>query len=119
MRPKSELTNWTNRRVGAICGLTRTVNLYQAKTQLSALVEALLWLEGGSPKLSRRVFGRIFVTDQFVFVSAATFWEIAIKTRSGTPSIGCWRRNAAIEGSVWSPPTQPYVGVEVAFVWAA
>ena len=95
-------------------------------------------LEGGSPKLSRRVFDPISATDQPIFVSAATFWEIAIKRRSGklvfkgsvremaaavgftelaigrampnwrapsigsrrTRSIGCWRRNAAIEGSV-------------------
>ena len=43
----------------------------------------LLWLEGGSPKLSRRVVDLISTTDQSIFVSAATFWEIAIKRRSG------------------------------------
>ena len=42
-----------------------------------------LWLESGSPRLSDAVRERIVQFDSRVFVSAASFWEIAIKRRAG------------------------------------
>jgi len=43
----------------------------------------LLWFESGSPKLARDIRKRIVHFDSRVFVSAASFWEIAIKRRMG------------------------------------
>jgi PIN domain nuclease of toxin-antitoxin system len=42
-----------------------------------------LWLESGSPKLAIDIRERIIRFDGRVFVSAASFWEIAIKRRTG------------------------------------
>ena len=43
----------------------------------------LLWLDAGSSRLSERTRALILRTDQAVYVSAASFWEIAIKRRDG------------------------------------
>jgi PIN domain nuclease of toxin-antitoxin system len=42
-----------------------------------------LWFDLGSPRLVERVRSVISRTDQPVYVSAASFWEIAIKRRDG------------------------------------
>ena len=42
-----------------------------------------LWLESGSPKLAGDVRERIVHADRRVFISAASFWEMAIKRRAG------------------------------------
>jgi len=42
-----------------------------------------LWFDLGSPRLSERVRSLISRTDHAVYVSAASFWEIAVKRRDG------------------------------------
>jgi len=42
-----------------------------------------LWFDAGSQRLRPKVRKLIALTEQSVFVSAATFWEIAIKRRTG------------------------------------
>jgi PIN domain nuclease of toxin-antitoxin system len=42
-----------------------------------------LWLDAGSSRLSERMRALILRTEQAVYVSAASFWEIAIKRRDG------------------------------------
>ncbi len=42
-----------------------------------------LWFDLGSPRLSERTRSLISRTDQTVYVSAVSFWEIAIKRRDG------------------------------------
>ena len=42
-----------------------------------------LWFDLGSPRLSERTRTLILHTDQTVYISAASFWEIAIKRRDG------------------------------------
>jgi PIN domain nuclease of toxin-antitoxin system len=42
-----------------------------------------LWLDAGSPRLSERTRALVLRTDQAVYVSAASFWEIAVKRREG------------------------------------
>jgi len=52
---------------------------------LSFLVDThvFLWFESESPRLSGRARALIRRTDEGVYVSAASFWEIAIKRRGG------------------------------------
>ena len=45
--------------------------------------QVFLWLDAGSSRLSERTRALILRTDQAVYVSAASFWEIAIKRRDG------------------------------------
>jgi PIN domain nuclease of toxin-antitoxin system len=42
-----------------------------------------LWFDLGSPRLPERTRSLISRTDQTVYVSAVSFWEIAIKRRDG------------------------------------
>ena len=42
-----------------------------------------LWLDAGSSRLSNKARSAILRTDETVYVSAASFWEIAIKRREG------------------------------------
>ena len=42
-----------------------------------------LWLESGSSRLAGNIRERIVHSDQRVFISAASFWEMAIKRRAG------------------------------------
>jgi PIN domain nuclease of toxin-antitoxin system len=42
-----------------------------------------LWFDLGSPRLSEGTRSLISRTDEAVYVSAASFWEIAIKRRDG------------------------------------
>ena len=42
-----------------------------------------LWFESDSPRLAKRTRALIRRTDQAVYLSAASFWEIAIKRRLG------------------------------------
>ena len=42
-----------------------------------------LWLDAGSPRLPDRTRALILGADETVYVSAASFWEIAIKRRDG------------------------------------
>ena len=52
---------------------------------MSLLVGAhvFLWFESGSAKLSQALRKTIAQSDERVFISAASFWEIAIKRRAG------------------------------------
>jgi PIN domain nuclease of toxin-antitoxin system len=52
---------------------------------LSLLVDThvFLWFESDSPRLSKRARALIRRTDEAVYLSAASFWEIAIKRRGG------------------------------------
>ena len=45
--------------------------------------QVFLWLDAGSSRLPGRTRALILRTDQAVYVSAASFWEIAIKRRDG------------------------------------
>lgn len=56
-----------------------------------------LWLDAGSPRLSKRARALILRTDQAVYVSAASFWEIAIKRRDGKLSYEGAPRTAAAD----------------------
>ncbi len=42
-----------------------------------------LWFDLGPPRLSERTRSLISRTEQIVYVSAVSFWEIAIKRRDG------------------------------------
>lgn len=42
-----------------------------------------LWFDASSPRLAERIRLLIARTDQTIFVSAASFWEVAIKRRDG------------------------------------
>ncbi len=42
-----------------------------------------LWFDASSPRLAERTRLLIARTDQTIFVSAASFWEVAIKRRDG------------------------------------
>jgi PIN domain nuclease of toxin-antitoxin system len=42
-----------------------------------------LWFEFGSTRLSESARDRILRTDRTVYISAISFWEIAIKRRAG------------------------------------
>ena len=52
---------------------------------MSLLVDThvFLWFESDSPRLSKRARALIRRTDEAVYLSAASFWEIAIKRRGG------------------------------------
>jgi PIN domain nuclease of toxin-antitoxin system len=70
---------------------------------LSALIDThvFLWFQTRSPKLSARVRALIEDPDQTIFMSAASFWEIAIKRRSGKLALqGPLRLAAADSGLV-------------------
>jgi PIN domain nuclease of toxin-antitoxin system len=54
-----------------------------------------LWLESGSPKLPGEFRQRIVRFDQRIFVSAASFREIAVKRRTGRLVLGGSPRAAA------------------------
>lgn len=45
--------------------------------------QVLLWLDVRSPRLSEQTCALVLRTDRAVYVSAASFWEIAIKRRDG------------------------------------
>jgi PIN domain nuclease of toxin-antitoxin system len=58
-------------------------------------------LDAGSPRHSERTRARVLAADEDVLVSAASFWEIAIKRRNGKLIYdGAPRRAAADAGSV-------------------
>jgi PIN domain nuclease of toxin-antitoxin system len=50
---------------------------------LSLLIDThvFLWLDAFSPRLSETIRARILAADEAAHVSAASFWEIAIKRR--------------------------------------
>ena len=52
---------------------------------MSLLVDThvFLWFEAGSTVLSRQARARLERADEAAYVSAATFWEIAVKRRLG------------------------------------
>lgn len=52
---------------------------------MSLLIDThvFLWFESGSAKLGPRLRRTIARSEQRVFISAASFWEIAIKRRTG------------------------------------
>jgi PIN domain nuclease of toxin-antitoxin system len=54
-----------------------------------------LWLESNSPKLARDIRERIVRFDGRLFVSAVSFWEIAIKRRTGKLALSGSPRAAA------------------------
>lgn len=63
-----------------------------------------LWFEMGSIRLSRALRKTIARSDERVFVSAASFWEIAIKRRLGKLVVeGSPRAAAAAAGFVELP----------------
>lgn len=63
-----------------------------------------LWFESGSDKLSPALRQTIAESDDRVFVSAASFWEIAIKRRIGKLVLeGSPRAAAAAAGFVELP----------------
>ncbi len=45
--------------------------------------QVFLWFEFGSTRLSESARDRILRTERTVYVSAVSFWEIAIKRRAG------------------------------------
>ena len=45
--------------------------------------QVFLWFEAGSPRLSKQAQAVLRRTDVAVYISAASFWEIAIKRRLG------------------------------------
>ncbi len=45
--------------------------------------QVFLWFEAGSSRLAERARALIVRTDRTVYVSAVSFWEIAIKRRAG------------------------------------
>lgn len=51
---------------------------------MSVLIDThvFIWFQTGSPRLSRRVRALIEDPDQTIYMSAASFWEIAIKRRA-------------------------------------
>ena len=58
-----------------------------------------LWFQSGSRRLSNRARTLIRGTEQAVYVSAASFWEIAIKRRAGKLAFrGSAREAAAAAG---------------------
>jgi PIN domain nuclease of toxin-antitoxin system len=70
---------------------------------LSVLIDTHVFLlfQTGSPRLSRRVRGLIEDSNQTVYLSAASFWEIAIKRRAGKLAFdGPLRAAAADSGLV-------------------
>ena len=66
---------------------------------LSLLLDThvFLWFESDSPRLSKRARALIRRTEQIVYVSAASFWEIAIKRRAGKIVYDGSARTAASE----------------------
>ena len=48
--------------------------------------QVFLWLDAGSSRLSERTRALSLRTDQAVYVSAATFWEITIKPNFPFPA---------------------------------
>ncbi|NWF84059.1 MAG: type II toxin-antitoxin system VapC family toxin [Bryobacteraceae bacterium] len=55
----------------------------EAKAQLSALIELLLWWLDDNPALSRAARELIAQPENTIFVSAATMWEIWLKASLG------------------------------------
>jgi PIN domain nuclease of toxin-antitoxin system len=63
-----------------------------------------LWFEMGSTRLSQALRKTIARSDERVFISAASFWEIAIKRRTGKLVLdGSPRAAAAAAGFVELP----------------
>ncbi len=66
--------------------------------------QVFLWFESGSTRLSEALRKTIARSDQRVFISAASFWEIAIKRRTGKLVLdGSPRAAAAAAGFVELP----------------
>ena len=73
---------------------------------MSLLIDthAFLWFESGSARLSEALRKTIAQSDERVFISAASFWEIAIKRRTGKLVLdGSPRAAAAAAGFVELP----------------
>ena len=73
---------------------------------MSLLVDThvFLWFEMGSTRLSQALRKTIAQSDERVFISAASFWEIAIKRRTGKLVLdGSPRAAAAAAGFVELP----------------
>ena len=73
---------------------------------MSLLVDThvFLWFESGSARLSEALRKTIAQSDERVFISAASFWEIAIKRRIGKLVLeGSPRAAAAAAGFVELP----------------
>ena len=64
---------------------------------MSLLIDThvFLWFQTGSPSLSQRVRALIEDPNQTVYLSAASFWEIAIKRRAGKLALSGPLRAAA------------------------
>ena len=64
---------------------------------MSLLIDThvFLWFETGSARLSRRARTLIEDANQAAYVSAASFWEIAIKRRAGKLQFNGSARSAA------------------------
>jgi PIN domain nuclease of toxin-antitoxin system len=66
--------------------------------------QVFLWFEMGSTRLSEALRKTIARSDERVFISAASFWEIAIKRRTGKLVLdGSPRAAAAAAGFVELP----------------
>jgi PIN domain nuclease of toxin-antitoxin system len=66
--------------------------------------QVFLWFESGSTRLSEALRKTIARSDERVFISAASFWEIAIKRRTGKLVLdGSPRAAAAAAGFVELP----------------
>ena len=65
---------------------------------MSLLIDThvFLWFESGSGKLGRDLRTTIARSQERVFVSAASFWEIAIKRRTGKLELAGSPRAAAL-----------------------
>ena len=59
--------------------------------------QVFLWFEAGSPRLSEQAAAVIRRADAAVYLSAASFWEIAIKRRLGKLAYDGSARAAAAE----------------------
>ena len=73
---------------------------------MSLLIDThvFLWFESGSARLSEALRKTIAQSDERVFISAASFWEIAIKRRTGKLVLdGSPRAAAAAAGFVELP----------------
>ena len=67
---------------------------------MSLLIDThvFLWFESGSAKLAHRLRKTIARSDERVFISAASFWEIAIERRTGKLALEGSPRAAAARG---------------------
>ena len=78
-----------------------------------------LWLESGSPKLADALRERHVNSHERLFVSAASFWEIAIKRRAGKLIFtGSPRAAAKAAGYIELPIDAADAELAGALIWA-